>query len=107
MINESKDVIKIEKFKLINFIILISNAEKNYAQKKKYLDISGQTPKKDYSYFYDEKKYCAQITKIDFDFSGQKSLNKEVYGTSPMFGINMGIDNPGKMIKVGDKITRE
>ncbi|RNA29199.1 mitochondrial amidoxime-reducing component 1 [Brachionus plicatilis] len=34
-------------------------------------------------------------------------LNKEVYGTSPMFGINMGIDNPGKMIKVGDKITPE
>ena len=33
-------------------------------------------------------------------------MKKEVYGTSPMFGINLGIDNPGIVIKIGDKISQ-
>jgi len=32
-------------------------------------------------------------------------LKPEVYGTSPMFGINLSCDNPGFLVREGEKIS--
>ncbi|CAF0765958.1 unnamed protein product [Brachionus calyciflorus] len=33
-------------------------------------------------------------------------MNEALYGKSPMFGINLGIDNPGLFVSIGDKIIK-
>ncbi|RMZ97666.1 hypothetical protein BpHYR1_024945 [Brachionus plicatilis] len=47
---KTKQFTFLRPYKISMKVILIFNAEKNYAQKKKKLDLSGQTPKKDYSH---------------------------------------------------------
>lgn len=42
-----------------------------------------------------------------FEIFSRFRTNKEVYGVSPMFGINIASDNVGHTVSAGDKITYE